>query len=252
MSLRAFRSLQALILAGLGLFLLSRVWNGKILLYINQRFVILVFLAGLGLVILAQVIFRERPSERDRNGEKTGTDFAEKRVDYGLRWNLWWIALPVMIGLLIPARPLGASVLAMRGINTSAPLTANLDDAQYSLSLAPGDRTVLDWIRLFTAADEPQVFIGQPVDIIGFVYHDPRLSQGQFMVGRFTITCCVADALALGMIVNWPGVEGLVENTWVRVQGSLDVTELAGRTIPMVTAHSVEPVQQPEQPYLFP
>ncbi len=223
------------------------------MLYINQRFVILVFLAGLAMIVLAQVIFRERPASRSgENSEAPENNNPDHQVQPAVGWNLWWLALPVLIGLLIPARPLGASVLANRGINTSAPLTARLADAQFSLSLAPSERTVLDWIRLFNAGDERESYLGQPVDVIGFVYHDPRLGPGQFMVGRFTITCCVADALALGMIVDWPGVEGLVENTWVRVQGSLDMTTLDGNELPLIRADTVEAVAQPEQPYLFP
>jgi len=252
MSVRSFRALQALILAGLGLFLLSRIWNGKILLYINQRFVILVFLAGLGLIILAQVVFQDRLSDRNGTEEKGSTSTGKEMNEPRMRWNLWWIAIPVMIGLVIPAKPLSASAIAMRGINTGAPLTVRVGDAQMSLALAPEERTVLDWIRLISTADEPQTLVGQPVDVIGFVYHDPRLSSNQFMIGRFTITCCVADALALGMIVSWPGVEGLVENTWVRVQGSLELTQLDGRTLPKIAANGIEVVPQPEQPYLFP
>lgn len=248
MNLRAYRTLQALVLAGLGFFLLSRVWTGKILLYINQRFVILVFLAGLGLIILAQVVLRERPT-RDRAEGKGGR---ADLVSSSTSWTLWWLALPLLLGLLLPAKPLSASVLANRGINTSAPLSVRIEDSQYSLTLAPTERTVLDWIRLFSQSEDPRQFSDQPVDVTGFVFQDVRLSPGQFMVGRFTITCCVADALALGMVVNWPGVEGLVDNTWVRVRGSIVLTELDGRTLPMIRAETVEMVDQPEQPYLFP
>jgi hypothetical protein len=37
MSLRAYRTFQGLVLAALGLFLLSKLWDGSVLLYINQR-----------------------------------------------------------------------------------------------------------------------------------------------------------------------------------------------------------------------
>ena len=63
MKARRYRAFQALLLALTGFFLLERVWSGKILLYINQRYVLLVLLAAVGLIILAQVVFEERKKE---------------------------------------------------------------------------------------------------------------------------------------------------------------------------------------------
>jgi hypothetical protein len=65
MSLRAYRTFQGLVLAALGLFLLSKLWDGSVLLYINQRFVWLVVFAAIGLVILSQVILQNRLPARD-------------------------------------------------------------------------------------------------------------------------------------------------------------------------------------------
>jgi putative membrane protein len=87
--------------------------------------------------------------------------------------------------------------------------------------------------------------------VIGFVYHDPRLSEGQFMVGRFTITCCVADALAVGMVVAWPEAKDLPDNHWVRVQGAVQTVLLDGQTLPLIDAETVEIIPEPQQPYLF-
>ncbi len=243
MNLRVFRSLQVLVLLGLGFYLLSRVWSGQVLLYINQRFVALVFFAGLSLVVLAQIVLRER-SDLDPTAPPVSHT--------GWRWNLWWLLLPVLVGFLIPARPLSVSVLENRGINTSAPLTARIEDSQAILSLAPIERTVLDWIRLFSLEQDVERFAGEAVDVTGFVFRDGRLSENQFMVGRFTITCCVADAMALGMIVDYPGVQNLNGQIWVRVQGELSITEQDGRKLPAIRAEQVEVVPQPEQPYLFP
>lgn len=242
MTIRAGRSFQALILALMGLYLLSRVWNGSILLYINQRFVFLVFLAGLSFVILAQVLYAERVS--GQNGDQSRAD--------NPRLNMWWLVIPILIGFLIPARPLSPSAVANRGISTDAPLSARIEDTASILSLSPAERTVLDWIRLFSFSENVQQFVGQPVDVTGFVFSDGRLTANQFMVGRFTITCCVAGATALGMIVEYPQVAVLKEHNWVRVQGKIDLIERDERLLPVIVAESVEVVPQPEQPYLFP
>jgi len=241
-ALRVGRSFQALLMALLGLFLLSRIWSGDILLYINQRFVVLVFLAGLAFVILAQVLYAERVSSQ--NEEESTKSFSKS--------NLWWLSIPILIGFLVPARPLSPTAVANRGISIDAPLSARIEDTSDLLSLSPTERTVLDWIRLFSFSENQQQFVGQPVDVTGFVFSDGRLSETQFMVGRFTITCCVADATALGMIVEYPQAAVLKQLGWVRVQGKLDLLERDGRMLPVILAESVEAVAPPAQPYLFP
>ncbi|MEN4010961.1 MAG: TIGR03943 family protein [Chloroflexota bacterium] len=243
MNLRLIRSFQAMVLIGLGFYLLSRVWSGQVLLYINQRFVALVFFAGISFVVLAQIILRER---NDMDPSAPPVPHAS------WRWNLWWLILPVLVGFLIPARPLSPSVVENRGINTSAPITARIEDNQAILSLASTERTVLDWIRLFSLEEDAQRFEGEAVDVIGFVFTDGRLTENQFMIGRFTITCCVADAMALGIVVEYPGVQGLINHAWVRVQGEMTVSERDGKQLPLIRAERIEVVPQPEQPYLFP
>ncbi|MEW6180909.1 MAG: TIGR03943 family protein [Chloroflexota bacterium] len=242
MTLRVVRSFQALLMALLGLYLLSRVWNGSILLYINQRFVILAFFAGLCMIILAQVLYKGRHSalgDHENRGENAPT-------------SLWWVMVPIVIGFLIPPRPLSPSAVNNRGMMIDAPLSARIEDTSQILELSPTERTVLDWIRLFSYSEDVTPYIGQPADVTGFVFYDGRLNSNQFMVGRFTITCCVADATALGIIVQYPEAAVLKEHSWVRVTGTVDIFERDGRQYPIIIAETVQPVPQPEQPYLFP
>lgn len=250
MNLRSYRTFQALILAGLGIFLLSKVMDGRVLFYISQRFVILVLLASLALIILAQLVLRERPPLRA--DESLSQDVEEHDHDHDRQgWVLWLVALPLLVGVLVPERPLGASALESRGMNTTSGLAARGSMA-LSIELPPAQRTVLDWIRIFGEHEDPQVFTGQAVDVTGFVYHDARLEQDQFMVGRFTIACCVADAMALGMVVDWKEAAKLPDNGWVRVQGVLRAAEVDGKLLPAIEAQQVEGIPQPEHPYLFP
>jgi uncharacterized repeat protein (TIGR03943 family) len=84
------------------------------------------------------------------------------------------------------------------------------------------------------------------------VYPDPRLPPGSFLLARFTLACCVADAFAIGVMVEWPQAEELEVGSWVRVRGPMAVGEIEGQTLPRLLADSLEPIQPPDQPYLFP
>jgi putative membrane protein len=258
MSIRAYRTFQGLVLAALSLYLFSRIWNGSVLLYINQRFVWLVVFAAVGLLILSQFMLQNRRTTQDdedhgQHDHPCEHDQACDHHDHGTvsGWNLWWLALPVLLGLLVPARPLGASALATRGITTNAPLAAR-GSTSTALDLPAAERSVLDWNRTINYASDPYQFNGDPADVVGFVYHDSRLEEGQFLVGRFTITCCVADAFAIGMVVHWPDAGTLPDNSWVRVQGPIEVMETDGQRSATIRAVSVEKIPEPAQPYLYP
>lgn len=120
------------------------------------------------------------------------------------------------------------------------------------MGLAPEARTVLDWLRAFDVAADPTQLDGAPADVIGFVYHDPRLEAGQFLVARFTVSCCVADAFVLGVAVDWPRADELESNGWVRVRGPIYASTVDGQMLPRIAAEQVESVPMPEQPYLYP
>lgn len=230
------------------------------MLYINQRFVPLVLLAGVGMLFLAQVMLRERPSSTSvqelQAGETHSGHDHEQGEDRRSGWMLWLVALPLLIGVLVPVRPLSSSALSSRGVNFSAGPGARTSAGSGSengvVLLPPEQRSVLDWLRRFGEGSHPSSPDGEAADITGFVYHDPRLETTQFMVSRFAIACCVADAMALGMVVDWPGAEGLPDNQWVRVRGTVYGLQMDGKTIPAIHASQVEAVPAPEQPYLFP
>ena len=253
MSPRIYKTLQALILAGLGGFLLQKIWSGTLYWYISNRFMLLTLLAALGFLILAQTILPKRRPAR------LATDPAHIPIpppdhdlgESGPAWSLVVVALPIVLSLLVPAKPLGAAAIANKGINTSAPLIA-ASGQSLRLNLAPQERNILDWIRAFNDASDPATLDGQPADVIGFVYQDSRLGNGQFLVGRFTINCCVADALAIGLAVQWPAAQSLAANSWVRVKGPVEAATVDGLTLPRIQAESVESVPEPSRPYLYP
>jgi uncharacterized repeat protein (TIGR03943 family) len=251
MSLRTQRSLQALVLAALGMFLMSKIWSGTLFWYLNQRFLLLVLGAAAGLLALARITLATRPTPAVSSTESPTHAHDQPHSSVPM-WAVWVMAVPVLLGVLIPARPLGASAMANKGINGSAPLTTSGGGDPVRLDLASTDRTILDWVRAFNFESDARVFEGQAADVVGFVYHDSRLAEEQFLVGRFALTCCVADAVAIGMVVDWAQSQALPTNAWVRVHGLVSAASLDGRPIPRIAADSVEQVAEPDNPYLYP
>ena len=256
MTTRLYRSLQALLLMLLGLFIGSRLWSGQITWYINTRFLPLTLLGTVGLLVLARALFVERGQpldalHNDAQDHSDGLGEPHGPPAGATPWGLLVFLFPLIIGLVVPHRPLGSEALANRGLSAIAPLRAGGSDQPLQLALAPSKRTILDWIRAFNLAEDPSGEEGLPADVVGFAYHDPRLPAGQVLLGRFALTCCVADAMAIGLVVEGEGVDQMIDNAWYRVQGPIHLASLDGQPIPIILAEQVEEVPMPEQPYLY-
>ena len=88
--------------------------------------------------------------------------------------------------------------------------------------------------------------------MIGFVYREPDFAEEEFMISRFTMSCCVADAYPIGMPVHFVGSANFNAGDWVRVSGELKANEFGGDFLPVVYASQIDLVDEPPQPYLYP
>ncbi len=246
MSYRTYRKFQAFLLAGLAFYLLERFWAGRLMLYINPRYQWLVVLAAFGLMALAVILFNNLPPVWKEEEGLLSSQVAPK----GAKWQLLILLFPLLLGVLIPAKPLDANVAEGRGVSQTLPLTAG-GEPPVALEVEPGSRTILQWLWAFDSADDPGTLVGQPVDVQGFVLNNPGLPESYFMVGRFIVSCCVADAVVLGIPVLPP--ENLdVPDGWVRVQGQVQIISINGEDSLTIDADHLTFVDPPDQPYLYP
>ena len=256
---RLYRSFQALLLLGLFLFLMGKVLNHQLLWYINQRFVLLTQIGIVFLAILAQGLFTEVQLSRKRQEAEQPDDEHHHREHHHdhdhdhapSSGNLWIMLIPLLIGILIPARPLDSAAVSAKGITTSSALVS----AQSSSRLFETEseqRNVLDWVQIFFFEKDLNPFIGQQASVVGFVYREESLPQGQFLVSRFILSCCAADGYAVGMIVDSPQAGSFEKDTWIKVSGPVDVVSFNGNPSPLIHAETIEVVPQPDQPYLYP
>lgn len=235
---------KALILLALALFLYMRLADGTLFFYINQRFMVYTVLAVVGLVVVA--LSYRAASSHANDGVHT-----HHTVTWG---GLALVLLPVALGVLAPPQPLGAAAIGNREIAVSAqPRTALPAAVRAAAQKDATDRNLLDWLNAFASStNAAQEFAGQPVDVIGFVYHDERLADDEVLISRFIVSCCVADANVVTMVVRWPAAATLENDAWVQVQGVLQPGDFNGAPLPVVAAQSVTTVAMPDQPYLYP
>jgi|FLYN01.1.fsa_nt_gi uncharacterized repeat protein (TIGR03943 family) len=242
-------TLQALLktglLLGLGLYFLYNILSGNLANYINARFAWLSYLAVVLFLLLGVSSAYDLLQQRKRKAHDHDHDHDHAHLSWPA---LAIIAIPLVLGTLIPSRPLGADAVG-GSISVNAVSTGSNWSA---FTTNPLEWNVLDWLRAFNNSEDIASFNGQQADVIGFVYKEPTFGENRFMVARFTISCCVADSSAIGLPVAWQEADALPADTWVRVQGAFQVGEFRGDTLPILQASSVEVVPQPEHPYLYP
>ena len=250
-ALRVGRRTGALIRGGVLLALAAvlavRHLDGSLGYYINLRYGWLTLVAIACLAVLAVVLLAGALRPNDRG--------AGERVPLG--WlGVALLALPVALAL-VPPRPLGTDAMANRALQlASVPAAAGVSvtaEARFGDDTAP--RTVFDWLVLFHQADTGAAdldrFAGRAARVRGFVYRDERFPTGTFMVSRFLLSCCVADAAPIGLAVRWPDADFLDDDAWVWVSGEFKVEVFLDERVPVLVAAEVTPAEQPPQPYLY-
>jgi putative membrane protein len=247
--------LKALVLILLAIFFAEKLVSGRLYYYIGPRFGWLSVVAVGLFIILANGYNPPKRAEGERepaeHPDRTD-DHEHHDHDHGrpALWPIGVVALPLILGVLVPARPLGASAVSSRGVSTD--YAASAESSESTLSVVASERSVLDWVQAFAANPDPASLAGQQADVVGFVYRDIRFTDDQFMVARFTITCCVADASAIGLLVQADDASQFASDSWVRVTGTFGEGQLDGEALPVLLADEITPVQPPEQPYLYP
>jgi putative membrane protein len=239
--------LKTAILFGLGLYFVYNVASGNLTNYINERFAWLSWVAAPLFVLLGAISAYSLLTRREEDHGEQGSH----THDHGaLSWPvLAVVALPLVFGTLLPSRPLGAS--AVEGDLTAGAGLIGGDEAA-TVERDPLDWNVLDWLRAVNRSTDLTEFDGQEANLLGFVYRNDQFPAGHFVVTRFIISCCVADATAVGMPVNWPEADGLDNDAWVQVHGTFELGEFAGNLFPVLQADALEIVPEPEHPYLYP
>ncbi len=237
------KRLKPLLLLSLALFLYARLSDGTILFYINHRFVWLIWVAVvvLGIVIVSYRVTRHLPSG---NPPEHG---------HGLRWyTVGILLLPVLLGLLVPAQPLGTTALANRELNVALQTALTVSSRTIRQAVEQRDPTLLDWVGAFQQESDLSAFVGETTELTGFVYRQDGLPPDTWLLSRFVVTCCVADAIAVGLAVRAPELVPPENDQWVEVRGQFDVEIRDGKQVAVLVADSVTYIGQPQQPYLYP
>lgn len=206
------------------------LWTDRTSLYLGARTTWLVPLGGALMTIVA--VGRALTAHRepiDRRGAA----------------GLGVLALPVAILMLAAPGTLGAFAASARSPALSQGYSSDTGD------LSAGELSLADVAGAVRSRDGMAALVeraGEEVTFTGFVTRPPTTPPDEFVLTRFVISCCVADALAVEVRVVGVTPGRFATDDWVRVRGALYPL---GREV-VVDASEVTEVDRPRRPYLSP
>src|SRR5437763_10044218 len=113
-----------------------------------------------------------------------------------------------------------------------------------SLSVDTRSFTMQDWVGALSADPNPRDYQGKPVVVSGMVLHSPgSVPPGYIMVIRYQVTCCIADARAVGLVVKDTSSGALKDNQWVSVTGTMGAASDDGQQIAVVLPKGITKIK---------
>ena len=157
------------------------------------------------------------------------------------------MVVPVILVMVLPSATLGTFTAPTKKEFSSATLSSSFYDEITTTS----EITLLSVAAAQTSNEGAQALAkraGADVNFVGIASREASTPADEFLLTRYVITCCVADATIVQVrVVNvTPG--SIEPNEWVEVKGQLYPL---GRTM-LVNAASVRTVPRPSKPYLTP
>jgi putative membrane protein len=230
------RNVRLLVLSAWTAFLAWLWLSGQVLRYLGPRTSWVVTFGAVALTLVTFAYARLSAGGEDERRGLSGPEAA----------GLLSLLTPILLALVLSGSSLGA-------LAASQKLSARgIDLASLAESLSKDAKDV-DFLQIKAAGDNPQegdtlgLTPGQQVDLTGFVMKAGTGLKSDFTLGRFYITCCVADAIPIGVTVSPTLADGgYGKDTWLDIAGVLE--RKSGRYV--VAAERIEKVPEPSDPYL--
>lgn len=212
--------------------------------YAGLAYLALVILLGLGLGRLRQVWRTWRglqPSPRSQEHNP----LLPRQLTTGL------LLAVAVFGLIYSPRPFNSQTAFQRGITDVLGQTRSRPQ-RFIVSTRPIDRTIVDWVHTLHVYPEPDAYTNQPARVTGFVTIMPGWPAHIFMITRFVLTCCAADAYPVGLAVELPtGILPPKPDSWLEVTGEITTVMLDGKRQVAIGSARLTPIPEPRTPYAY-
>ena len=232
----SLRNLRILVLGAWSAFFAYLWFSGQVLRYLGPRTAWVVTFGAITLTI-ATIIYAQ-VSARSAD--------ARRGVSVGETLGLLSLLTPIILAMMLSNVSLGALAASQKLTSRGVDLDALAETL--ASSAAP-----ITFVEVKAASDNPEeaskigLGPGQQVDLTGFVMQPAASPKAPFQLGRFYITCCVADAIPVSVPIYPTLAHGsFSQDSWLEVKGAL--AQHGDKLV--VDAEQIKRVPQPSHPYL--
>lgn len=233
-----------------GILILKYWLTGKLSLLIHPKYTWLVIAGGISLLIISSckaLTLLPQLFQRRKNAIPVQTTQHLSLFPPG--WSSTLLLLTAILGFVVTPRAFASQTAIQRGVGDAITLTRAQPQA-FRASSDSKSRSLIEWVRTLNVYPEPDAYTGQKVKVQGFVIHDPKLPEEYFLLSRFVITCCAADAYPVSLPVKLKESRNdYPVDTWLEIEGQMITTELAGKRQLTIQPKSIQKIPEPKNPY---
>jgi uncharacterized repeat protein (TIGR03943 family) len=236
--------LDILAVTAWGILLLKYAIDGTLYILIHPSYYLLVTVTGGCLLLIG--IFQAWRLARGKLARST--ELHSSLLPQGVTTML--LLGTAIAGLIITPKLFTSQAAIQRGVSTEAVTVTRGKAQSFRATVKPEAKTLVDWVRTINNYPEPDAYLGQKVNINGFVFYPKDLPNQYLMLSRFVITCCAADAYPVALPVKFIGTrQTYPQDGWFQVKGKAIVETLAGSRQLVIEASEMKAIAPPKNPY---
>jgi uncharacterized repeat protein (TIGR03943 family) len=159
----------------------------------------------------------------------------------------------VLLGaILIPPQTLTQIIFSQRqnNLNSFVGINNSTESVFDQFSGNTENYEIGDWINAINFESDITKFVDKKANVTGFITIPDGISENQFLVSRFAISCCVLDATPVGLLAESEKLSEFKTDEWVRVEGVLEIKQVKGRDQLVIKVEKIEMTEVPDKPYI--
>lgn len=248
---------KILILLCLASILFGLIMMNQVNLYVHPRFTILLQISDVifFLMLLAQCMHLKNSlksnSPFQEGSDVKGHDFGKAKYKLFLYYVTFIFTLAVAI--FIPSTSLDSNLIKNKGLNNNVSekiksgIFTSVDNFQDTKFIKISDKNYVDMIQNLYC--HPADYNGTNVEITGFAYIDPTTHRAS--IARYVISCCIADASAVGLAIDAGDENNLVAGHWYEMQGRINTISYKNDVSPVLKVTWSNEIKKPLFTYIF-
>jgi uncharacterized repeat protein (TIGR03943 family) len=140
-------------------------------------------------------------------------------------------------GLIITPKLFNSHAAVQRGVSSESVTVTRNQTQAFRTNVKPESKSLVDWVRTLNLYPEPDAYLGQKVNVSGFIVNRPELPPNYLMLSRFVPVKFTGDRQTYS------------QDSWLQVKGKMMVETFAGSRQLVIAATELQPMKAPKNPY---